>query len=190
MGKLFLSIIIAVTICNCGIAQSNLEEFKNLSNLELIKEGNQLMEIKLPSINGKIVDLNDLRGKYVFINFWATWCAACIKNMPFFEELIGEYEKDNIEFVFVSIDKSKEKWEGYVFENKLKGMQLFAPEGDKTKPICFFLNRVYQEDGQITAIEKGIPRYVLIDSKGIILENDLDKKTKEEIKILLNEKLN
>ena len=190
MRKLCLSVIIVIAICNCGIAQSKLEELKSLSNLESIKEGNQLMEIKLPTVNDKILDLNDLKGKYVFINFWATWCVPCIKNMSFFKELIEEHKNDNIEFVFVSIDKSKEKWENYVSEKELKGIQLFAPEGDKTKPICYFLNRVYEENGQITSIEKGIPRYVLIDSKGIIMKNDLENKTKEEIKELLNRELN
>ncbi|MDO5969559.1 TlpA disulfide reductase family protein [Flavivirga aquimarina] len=188
MKKIF-SLILIIIMHNYGNAQSSVEELKKLSNLELIKEGNQLTEIKLPAINEKTIDLNDLKGKYVFINFWATWCTPCIKNMPYFEKLIEEHKKDNIEFVFVSIDKSKEIWKHYVLENELKGIQLFAPEGYSTKSISPFLIQVYEKNGQITSIERGIPRYILIDPKGIISENDLEKSDKDQIKELLNIKL-
>ncbi|TXK75074.1 TlpA disulfide reductase family protein [Mesonia sp. HuA40] len=182
--------IILLSYFNSAHSQSKVEEFLSLSNLELIKEGQDVFEIKLPDKNGKEYNLNNLEGKYILINFWATWCAPCVKNLPFFENLVEKHKTDNIEFVFVSLDKTKEKWIKYISEKEMKGIQLFAPEGDKTRPICYFLNRIYLENDQIKSIEKGIPRYVLIDPKGKIIRNDLEKSSKKEIEDILNKQLN
>lgn len=53
---------------------------------------------------GKAVKLSDLKGKPVFINFWATWCPPCVKELPLFAAKYPEYQ-DKIKFVAVSIDE-------------------------------------------------------------------------------------
>ena len=184
--KKTLLLILSILIYWDTNAQSKIEELKSLSNIKLIEEGNQLTEIRLSSISHDTVSLNDLRGKYVFINFWATWCLSCLENMPYFKQLIEENKNNNIEFVMISIDESKEKWQKYVVENKLPGIHLFA-NGDKSKPVCYFLNRVYEENGIVTSVERGVPRYIIIDPKGIIVENDLEKMKKEKITEFLND---
>ena len=176
---LLLGIILLLITSNL-FAQSSLEKLRSLSNVELIKEGTPLFEIKLPTINNDTVNLRDFKGKYLFINIWATWCTGCINNMPFNQNIIDRYKENNIEFIMISIDDSKEKWENYVTKNDFKGIHLFA-NGSKSKPICYFTNRIYEENGNIKSIERGIPRYILINPDGIILSNDFEKATKEKM---------
>lgn len=188
MKKILILFVVLSLFTISAHSQSKVEDFLSLSNLELIKEGQEIFEIKLPDENGKEYNLNNLKGKYVLINFWATWCVPCVKSLPFFKTLIEKYK--NIKFVFISLDKTEKEWKNHITKTEMKGLQLFAPNADKEKPICYFLNRVYIENNQIKKIEKGIPRYVLIDPKGKIIKNDLEKSSKKEIEELLNEVLN
>ena len=182
---LLLALVITLTFSNI-YSQSNLDELKSLSNIELIKVGNQLPEINLPSAKNQLINLNAYRGKYIFINIWATWCSPCLKNIPFYEELIEKHKKENIEFVMISVDDSKEEWQNYVLNNDYKGIHLFA-NGKQTKPISYFIYRIYEENGNITKIEHKIPRYILVDPNGIILSNSLDTMSREEITKCLDE---
>jgi len=169
-------------------SQSTIEEIKELSNTQIIKEGNELVRIKLPSIDGDSINLNELKGKYLFINIWATWCEPCIKKIPYFKRLTNKYQDNNIEFVMISVDNSKEKWQNSILNNSLQGIQLFA-DGQNTKPICHFIYRVYEENGKISGIERGIPQYVLVDPSGIIIHNSLNKLTDESMELYLDELL-
>lgn len=190
MKKILMLFVVFALSTISAHSQSKIKDFLSLSNLELIKEGQEIFEIKLPDENGKEYNLNNLKGKYVLINFWATWCAPCVKNLPFFKTLTEKYKSENIKFVFISLDKTEKEWKNHITKTKMKGLQLFAPNAKKEKPICYFLNRIYMENNQIKKIEKGIPRYVLIDPKGKIIKNDLEKSSKKEIEELLNKLLN
>ena len=163
-----------------------LEKFKKS---ELIEEGKKLPKMELPSLNDELINFEKFEGKYVFINFWATWCKPCIENMTSFEKLIKKHKTDNIEFVYISVDTSKERWKNFVKKKKMNGINLFA-NGMKDEPISYFLNRIiYDNNGQIKAVLSGIPVYVLIDPNGTIIENDLQQNSKEEIALLLDKVL-
>lgn len=60
-------------------------------------------EVKFSDGNGKVIDLSDLKGKVVFINFWATWCPPCRAEMPSINDLHKKYEA-NAEVVFITVD--------------------------------------------------------------------------------------
>src|SRR6185295_16534859 len=62
-------------------------------------------EFLLREINGKDIHLSDYRGKVVVLNFWATWCGPCKKEIPDFIELQGEYGKDGLQFLGISLDQ-------------------------------------------------------------------------------------
>jgi thiol-disulfide isomerase/thioredoxin len=72
---------------------------------------------------GKKVDLNDYRGKYTLIEFWASWCAPCREESPTLVRLYNEYKDKGFEILSVSIDKNTTQWknairqDGYVWEN-------------------------------------------------------------------------
>ncbi len=114
-----------------------------------------------PDINGHNVSLSSLKGKYVYIDVWATWCGPCRVQIPYLKELEEKYENKNIEFIGLSIDtqENKGKWEAMVAERNLKGIQLLADKDWQSK----FIQEYY-----IT----GIPRFILIDPKGNIVSPD------------------
>lgn len=148
---------------------------------ELITEGKTSPKIELLSITGEKINLDNLRGKHVLLNFWATWCKPCIEKMPYFNDLYLKHKSDNFELVYISVDESKDKWEKFVLEKKLKGINLFS-NGKSTKPISFFItSEKLDENGRVAATISEIPVYVLVDPEGKILENDLHKLTPKEI---------
>ena len=85
-------------------------------------------EFKLESIEGGQVALSDLKGKYVYIDIWATWCGPCLRQIPAMKELEEKYRGKNIEIMSVSVDseKDKDKWRKMIEVREMKGIQLFA----------------------------------------------------------------
>ena len=78
-------------------------------------------DFTLKTLGNKKESLKDLRGKYVFLNFWATWCGPCIDEMPSMEKLYQKFKnKKNFEMLAVSIDKGgADTVRRFVTENKL-----------------------------------------------------------------------
>ena len=120
---------------------------------------------------GGTTSLDDLKGKYVYVDVWATWCGPCKREIPFLKEVEKEFHNKNIEFVSISIDKKDayETWKKMVSEKELGGIQLFA--GDDLQ----FVN-----DYKI----EGIPRFILIDDKGNIVNPDAPSPSNPALKDL------
>ncbi|GAA4899504.1 hypothetical protein GCM10023311_26030 [Flaviramulus aquimarinus] len=108
---------------------------------------------------GGTTSLTDLKGKYVYIDVWATWCGPCVREIPSLKKIEEQYHDKNIEFVSLSIDRvaDYDKWKTMVNEKELGGMQLFA---DKDWQSSFV--RDYQIEG--------IPRFILIDTESNIVD--------------------
>lgn len=110
--------------------------------------------------------LKDFRGNYIYIDVWATWCKPCIAQIPFLKKLEEEYKDANIKIVSISTDndrrsggdwnKAKEKWRTMVKEKNMSGVQLWAGKDEMR----------FSEDYVIT----GIPRFILIDPEGKIVD--------------------
>lgn len=81
---------------------------------DLLKPGTIAPEISLPTLDGKTFSLSNLRGKYVVIDFWASWCPDCRKDAPAIIALHDKFAAKGVEFVGVSFDKSKEAWQNGV----------------------------------------------------------------------------
>jgi thiol-disulfide isomerase/thioredoxin len=126
-------------------------------------------------ISGKMVSHEDLKGKYVYIDLWATWCGPCLREIPYFDTLQTLFECQNIAFVSICQNDTKEWWKATVAKKELKGVQLFA-EYDGSQ---------FYEDYQVT----GIPRYNLIDPLGKIVDSDAkrpsDKRLVAELESLV-----
>lgn len=125
---------------------------------------------------GGTTSLVDLKGKYVYVDVWATWCGPCRKEIPFLQEVEKEFHGKNIAFVSVSIDRAKDhsKWEKMVADKQLGGIQLFADKDWKSKFVM---------DYKIN----GIPRFILIDPDGNIVSADAPRPSSPDLKTLLNE---
>ena len=119
---------------------------------------------------GGTTSLDDLKGKYVYIDVWATWCAPCKKEIPFLKEIESKYHSKNIEFVSISVDNTKDhaKWKTMIKEKELGGIQLFADKDFSSKFI---------QDYSI----KGIPRFILIDPEGKIVNSNAPRPSSPKI---------
>lgn len=106
-------------------------------------------------IDGKTVSLSDLKGKYVYIDVWATWCAPCRAELPSLKKIEEIYSKKGIEFVSISGDKNKSAWEKMVRKENMKGIQLYMGPKD------VFMKQY---------IINSIPRFILLDREGCILK--------------------
>jgi thiol-disulfide isomerase/thioredoxin len=124
-------------------------------------KGNVLAGFNYENHAGGLTSLSSLKGKYVYIDIWATWCGPCIKEFPELKKLMDDYKGNaNIEFVCISVDSKAdyEKWRSFVTEKQLDGIQLIS---DKALDSDFmkFLNVSL------------IPRNVLIDPQGNIISS-------------------
>jgi thiol-disulfide isomerase/thioredoxin len=110
---------------------------------------------------GGKTSLESLKGKYVYIDVWATWCGPCRAEIPHLKKVEEAYHGKNIEFVSISIDRIKdhEKWQNFVTEKELGGIQLFADND---------WNSQFVKDYQIN----GIPRFILVGPNGEIVNAD------------------
>jgi thiol-disulfide isomerase/thioredoxin len=139
-----------------GIKQYFIESQKN----------KKLNNSKAPSFDfvnyaGGKTKLEDLKGKYVYIDIWATWCGPCRAEIPSLKKVEEKYHDKKIAFVSMSVDAEKdfEKWKTFVKEKELGGIQLYADKSwnsDFTK--AFGIN--------------SIPRFILIDPNGNVVDAD------------------
>lgn len=125
---------------------------------------------------GGVTSLDDLKGKYVYIDVWATWCGPCKHEIPFLKEVEQKFHDKNIEFVSISIDQKKDHqtWKEFVTEHQMVGTQLFADNDWKSQ---------FVEDYVI----EGIPRFILLDTEGNIISADAPRPSDEKLSEMLSE---
>ncbi|MDO6759535.1 TlpA disulfide reductase family protein [Tamlana sp. 2_MG-2023] len=170
----FLFDVANQTIVRAKDIEAFYKEFMEISTNEennaiITEKYNQLTAVAKGKPSPKFVDyenykggttsLDDLKGKFVYIDVWATWCGPCKREIPFLKELEKTYHDKNIEFVSLSIDKvsDREKWKKMIETENLQGVQVLADNDWKSKFVT---------DYQI----QGIPRFILIDEAGNIVD--------------------
>ena len=143
--------------------------------LKTITEGKPSPTFTYENHKGGTTSLSDLKGKYVYIDVWATWCGPCLREIPALKESEKNYRGKNIQFVSISIDEPKDylKWKEMVTEKELVGMQLMADNNWKSK---------FVEDFGIL----GIPRFILIDPQGNIVSADAPRPSDPQLKVMLD----
>ncbi len=103
-----LSILFGVTLMTLAGAlylSDHIKAGQTVHENHLAVEDNQpAPDFALKDINGNTVHLSDYRGKVVVLNFWATWCPPCRKELPDFTELQKEYERKGLQFVGIALD--------------------------------------------------------------------------------------
>ncbi|WCC44673.1 TlpA disulfide reductase family protein [Tenacibaculum finnmarkense] len=130
---------------------------KSYSATKLIKGVVSPKFVAYENYKGGTTSLDDLKGKYVYIDLWATWCNPCKQEIPFLQKVEKKYHGKKIEFVSISVDNARdyEKWKKMVADKNLSGIQLYA-KGDKTFSGAYKVN--------------SIPRFILIDPQGNIVD--------------------
>lgn len=120
-----------------------------------LKKGSLIPDLAYANAEGKIIDIKDYRGKYVLIDFWASWCGPCRKSIPAIIELYETYKNKGFEVLSVSIDTNKDAWMKAVHEENMPWAQVLSPNKDKTLKEFMII---------------GVPTLFLIDKEGKIVE--------------------
>ncbi|CAM3574068.1 TlpA disulfide reductase family protein [Flavobacterium gelidilacus] len=141
--------------------------------------GSASPDFNFENFKGGTTSLTDLKGKYVYIDVWATWCGPCRAEIPFLKEVEEKYEGKNISFVSLSIDRvsDREKWSKFIIEKELGGIQLLAEADWKSK---------FVQDYKIN----GIPRFILIGPNGEIISADAPRPSSTSLVELFDSVLN
>lgn len=120
-----------------------------------MNNGKAAPDFKLIDVENNEFYLANLKGKYIYIDVWATWCKPCLEEAPHFEALKEKYSHKNIEFISISVDKKKEKWLKYC-ELKGKSHNQFWVENTKEFLDAYLI--------------KTIPHFILIGLDGNIIK--------------------
>ena len=151
MKSLFIKLfIIFIYLISSSSAYSI--EVPKIKNLILHKQPKKLENIEFQNINNKLMKLNDFKDKFLIINFWATWCAPCKKEMPSLDKLKTLSEFKNINIIPINIGgESYKKSKEFFDKIKIKNLDIFTGSGP--------------EFSQIFKL-RGLPTTILIDQNG------------------------
>ena len=140
--------------------------------------GTASVDFNYENFDGGSISLQELRGKLLYIDVWATWCGPCIKEMPALKELVKEYAKKDIEFVSISIDGKNDydKWKKMVPEKNVGGIQLYDAEG---------LDSDFMKAFSVSLI----PRFMMIDSEGKIITAKAPRPSSEDVRNFIDSHL-
>lgn len=118
-------------------------------------------------INNKIVDLGDFKGKYVILNFWASWCVPCIAEMPILKGLSDKYT-NKLVLISISRDHDKNRFKEAVKKNKMEWINIFNDQN---------LENLYGKKG-------AIPQVYLINPNGDVIYNNEEENDYELKKLI------
>lgn len=137
------------------------------------RKGQVSADFTYPDSSGKMISLSDFKGKTVVVDVWATWCGPCRKELPHLKKLEEEMKGKEVVFIGISLDEAKNyaKWKQFLIDEQLPGIQLFAGSNSKIA-----------KDYKIT----GIPRFMVFDREGKIVEANAPRPSDPALKALIN----
>lgn len=155
----------------------NYMENKHLINLKSIYNSHH--EVNFVDLRENVNNLDNLleslKGKHIYIDYWASWCAPCIKAMPASKTLKDHYKNMDIEFVYFSIDNNKDDW---VLASKSEKINIEAHN-------YLILNHHSSNQKNTLKIDR-IPRYLIFNKKGKLINHDAPGPDTKEIRVLLD----
>ncbi len=131
-------------------------------------------DISATDIYGNNFSLKNLRGKVVYLNFWASWCASCIKKMNYFDQFAPELERDGVVIVNVSLDEDLQNWANSISEGNFQGVQLLSKSQN---PAGASIAKKYNVEA--------VPQYFLLSKNGAFADKGYSNQPEDIRKRLL-----
>ena len=149
-----------------------------LTNREMarkVKPGKPLPSVSYPDGNGNKQGLDKYKGKYLLVDFWASWCGPCRQAIPKIKELYAAQHPDGFEVVSISIDTDEKAWRKAMGEENMPWEQLLTPNKDETMKQFQF---------------SGVPTFYMLDPTGKIIRtfSGYGPDSEAEIKDILKNK--
>lgn len=145
---------------------------QSMKAFQFLLPGNKAPELSFTDLNGQLKSLSDFRGKILLIDIWATWCGPCVGEVPYYEGLFEKYG-DRMQFISISIDDNRNKWKNFVKKHNSEIPQ-------------FVTMRSNFEAYHLA----GVPRFILIDKDGCILDAWAPKPSSGGLEELIQKNLN
>ncbi|PIQ21217.1 MAG: alkyl hydroperoxide reductase [Cytophagales bacterium CG18_big_fil_WC_8_21_14_2_50_42_9] len=138
-----------------------------LAALRNVAVGQPAPDINLPTPDGQTIALSSLKGKYVLVDFWASWCGPCRQENPNVVRMYQKYKDKGFEIYGVSLDESKEKWVNAIAKDNLTWPHVSDLKG-------------WNSAAAVKYNIQAIPQTLLLDKEGKIIAKNLRGKPLEE----------
>ena len=131
-----------------------------IKQLENVQIGKTAPEFSVPDTAGVSVSLSSFRGKYVLLDFWASWCPPWRRENPNVVKVFNEFKNKNFTIIGISLDQDKQKWLKGIADDKLTWTHL---------------SDLKYWDSEIPALYgvRGIPSNILLDPNGVIVARNI-----------------
>ena len=145
---------------NYDARQSQLAEMEKRKKEDNSWVGKMVPELALPDVNGRIIKLSSFKGKYVLVDFWASWCGPCRNENPAVVEAYNRFKDKNFTILGVSLDKEKDDWIKAIKDDNLAWTHVSDLQYWNSKAV-----ELFKFDG--------IPYNVLVDPQGKVIAEGL-----------------
>ena len=149
------------------------EYLSNLQRLSYTTKGSPKPEVSFKDLQGNEKKLDEFKGKYIYIDLWASWCVPCIKEVPYLKEIEKKYAGKDLAIISLSLDQNKEDWIKKVQELQLTGNQWHLGDSDFDKIMNV----------------QGIPHFILYSPEGELIEYKAPRPSSKAIDELLSKLL-
>ncbi|HLX30874.1 MAG TPA: TlpA disulfide reductase family protein [Casimicrobiaceae bacterium] len=120
--------------------------------------GNVAPSFSLPTSRGESVSLDPLRGRVVYVDFWASWCGPCRRSFPWMNAMQARYVNEGLTIVGINVDKRRQDAERFLSDTPARFTIVYDPQGKtpaaydvKGMPSSYLIDR----SGKIVAVEEG-----------------------------------
>ncbi|MDA1342791.1 MAG: TlpA disulfide reductase family protein [Proteobacteria bacterium] len=168
MKRSILIVTVAIMAFVGGLSVRNLLS-SQLDKTKVSEENQQkLTEFSLPDLSGKQRNIKEWQGKVLVINFWATWCPPCLKEMPEFEALHTEYEKKGLQFIGIALDDAEPVKE-FIASKKI------------TYPILLGEDQGTKLAHDLGNIINTVPFTIIVNKQGLVVKSQMGELSRKQL---------